>query len=135
MAYVEHQVHVVLSNCCLLAPRLFNCIGCQNAYTHVKNIGVHPFTHIQYVFKLLNGYADGIWCWAFHLFMPSWFIIYLQKMELDYDYNFIIYILFIIQYKTILRSTSRIHHLQSFIASCIFPQIMHQGTLNQWHQS
>jgi hypothetical protein len=39
MTYVELQVHVVLPNCFPLALRPFKCIGCQNAYTHVKNIG------------------------------------------------------------------------------------------------
>jgi hypothetical protein len=55
MTYVELQVHVVLSNCFSLALRLFKCIGCQNAYTQVKNIGVHQFTHIQIFLELSNG--------------------------------------------------------------------------------
>jgi hypothetical protein len=55
MTYVELQVHVVLSMCFPLTLRLFKCIGCKNEYTHVKNIGVHRFTHIQNFLELSNG--------------------------------------------------------------------------------
>jgi hypothetical protein len=55
MTYIELQVHVVLSNCFPLVLRLFKCIGRKNAYTHVKNIRVHRFTHIQIFLELSNG--------------------------------------------------------------------------------
>jgi hypothetical protein len=55
MTYIEFQVHVVLSNCFWFTLRLFKCIGCQNAYTHVKNIGVYRFAHIQKNLELSNG--------------------------------------------------------------------------------
>jgi hypothetical protein len=48
MTYVELEVHVVLPNCFPLTLRPFKCIGCQNGYRHVKNIGVHQFTHIHF---------------------------------------------------------------------------------------
>jgi hypothetical protein len=55
MTYVELQIHVVFSNYFLLVLRLFKCIGCQNAYTHVKNIRIHQFTRIQKFLELSNG--------------------------------------------------------------------------------
>jgi hypothetical protein len=55
MTYVELEVHVVLHICFSLTLRLFKCIGCQNAYRHFKNIGVHRFTHNQSFLKLSKG--------------------------------------------------------------------------------
>jgi hypothetical protein len=104
MTYVELHDHIVLSNCFLLALRLFKCFGCQIRATMLKTSGSIS-SHTSKIFWSFR--MDKLIRYSVELLTHSCFqgLCYFKnyiytKLKLKYEYIFYyIYRLYIYQKK------------------------------------